>query len=184
MELWLRCPVCRYDTGFRGGPRSTPTFHNGVLYSVGGLGQVSSIDASDGSLIWKRDLLADTNGEVPQWGYSTSAFVDDRFCIVTGNGEGSESVDTICYDSKTGAIQWAGVGSGLSYSSPQVVELFGKRQVLSMIAQTKSEKKGTILLVATMRRVSCFGVIEVKRPQCHGDSSFYPARSDSDGGWK
>ncbi len=124
------------------GPRSTPTFHNGVLYSVGGLGQVSAIDTSDGSLIWKRDLLADTKGEVPQWGYSSSAFVDDRFCFVTGNGEDSESVDTICYDSKTGSIQWAGVGSGLSYSSPQVVELFGKRQVLSMIAQTKREKKG------------------------------------------
>jgi outer membrane protein assembly factor BamB len=124
------------------GPRSTPTFHKGVLYSVGGLGQVSAIHAIDGTLIWKRNLPTDTKGCPPEWGYSTSAFVDDQFCIVLGNGEDSESVDTICYDSKTGDIRWAGVGSGLSYSSPQVVEIFGKRQVLSMVAHTRTEKKG------------------------------------------
>jgi outer membrane protein assembly factor BamB len=148
-ECWAHSYPARFEdtTQVSGvGPRGTPTFHDGKLFSVGARGHVSAIQATDGNLLWQRELVEDTIGSVPMWGFSTSPYADDTVCIVMSNSEAGKSVDTICYDSKSGEIVWKGEEGGSSYSSPQVVDLLGTKQVLVSLARQSGGKKGNLLL--------------------------------------
>lgn len=148
-EVWATAYPARFEdkTQVSGaGPRGTPTFHNGILYTVGGTGRVTAIQAHDGKMLWERDLIADTRGTVPEWGFSTSPYVDNERCIVMSNSSAGKTIDTICYDTKSGNVVWTGEEGGLSYSSPQVVELHGIKQILVSLTRMGGEKNGNLLL--------------------------------------
>ncbi len=148
-EVWAAKYPARFEdkTQVSGvGPRGTPTFHNGILYSVGATGHITAVQATDGKMLWQRELIDDTRGSVPEWGFSTSPFVDDNYCIIMSNSAAGKTIDTICYDTKTGNIIWTGEEGGMSYSSPHVVELFGIKQVLVSLTRVSGEKKGNLLL--------------------------------------
>ena len=132
-EVWAYTYPARYDDTTQAsgtGPRSTPTFHNGKIYSVGGTGIVTCVSAIDGTLIWRRNLSEDCSTTVAMWGFSTSPILQGDNCFLLGGGNSESSKDSICYDANTGEIRWTGAGKGETYSSPQLVELCGEQQVV------------------------------------------------------
>lgn len=139
-EVWSHTYEARYEDTTQAsgtGPRSTPTFFDGKIYSVGGTGIVTCLDATDGALIWKRNLSEDCSTPMAMWGFSTSPMLKDDKCFLLGGGMSVNSKDCICYDAKSGKIRWAAMGQGETYSSPQLVELCNEQQVvLSVGADT------------------------------------------------
>lgn len=132
-EVWAHSYEARYEDMTKAsgtGPRSTPTFHNGKVYSVGGTGIVTCLNAEDGTLVWKRNLSEDCSTPVATWGFSTSPMLQDDKCFLLGGGMSVNSKDTICYDAQSGKIRWAALGKGETYSSPQAVELCNEKQVV------------------------------------------------------
>ena len=50
--LWKYDYKCPYDISFPGGPRSTPTVHEGKVYVLGAEGNLTCLDAVKGDLVW------------------------------------------------------------------------------------------------------------------------------------
>jgi len=113
------------------GPKSTPVFANGRIYSIGMTGVVTAFDASNGRQVWQKP----GSSIVPM--FTTHAFsplVDRGLVIfhVGGHNQGALSA----FDTMTGDVKWAWNGDGPGYGSPVVAELGGTRQIVT-ITQAK-----------------------------------------------
>ncbi len=131
-ELWAHEDPVRFEEGLSGpGPRSTPTFapiDGGRIYTLGAKGKLNCLEATTGKPVWSKDIVADSGASVPQWGYSVSPLVVDNRVIVFAGGDKGKSV--LAYDATGGDLVWSQAAGAMSYSSPQLVTLLGKRQVL------------------------------------------------------
>jgi outer membrane protein assembly factor BamB len=82
-----------------GGPRSTPTVDDGVVFTATSQSSLLALDADDGSILWTRDLTE--LGKVPRFGYSTSPLVDQGVVIVEV-GDPDKSPGIAAFDRVTG----------------------------------------------------------------------------------
>jgi outer membrane protein assembly factor BamB len=114
-QVWINSVAGRFDEAHGGGPRATPTFHEGKLYTLGALGTLQCLEASTGETVWKRDLTEDANVEVPMWGFSNSPLVVDGNVVVFAGGEGGKSV--WAYRLESGDPVWQAGDGTHSYSS-------------------------------------------------------------------
>ncbi len=107
------------------GPKATPTFADGKLYTLGMSGIVSAFDAAGGEQLWHTEASAPG----PLYGTAMSPLVDGGLVIVhVGNhDEGALTA----FDRTTGEVEWSWDGDGPGYGSPIVVDLGGMRQVIT-----------------------------------------------------
>jgi len=113
-------------TGKHGtGPKSTPTFADGRLYSLGMVGVVTAFDAASGKQLWQ------TAPPKTQTLYHTamSPIVDRGLVIVHVGGQNDGALTA--FDAKSGEVKWAWTGDGPAYGSPIIAELGGTRQVIT-----------------------------------------------------
>ena len=107
------------------GPKSTPTFANGRLYSLGMGGIVTAFDAASGKQLWQKP-----GGKVlPLYGTAMSPLVDGNLVIVHVGGHNQGALTA--YDAATGDTKWSWNGDGPSYASPIVADIGGVRQVIT-----------------------------------------------------
>lgn len=107
------------------GPKATPLFHDGKLYTLGISGIVSAFDASTGKLLWQKPAPA----EQPYFGTASSPVADGNLVIFHSDG-----FPMTAFDGSTGHVKWTAKVDGM-YASPMVIELDGVRQVISMAAE-------------------------------------------------
>jgi outer membrane protein assembly factor BamB len=135
-EVWAHQDAGRFPEGVSGiGPRATPSFARGRLYSLGATGLFNCLDAANGRRIWSHDLVADSGGPAPQpqsgfWGFSCSPLVTGGLVVVYGGGTGKEKL--WAFDAETGEPRWSVEAGGNNYSSPQLATVNGRPQVLFM----------------------------------------------------
>ena len=123
--LWTHRDAARFFDSMGGaGPRATPTLNDGRVYAVGATGILNVLDATDGALLWTRNVAADTESEVPIWGFSSSPLVLDDSVIVAAGGM------LVAYDLSTGDPRWFGPDGGPSYSSPHRLTIDGVAQIV------------------------------------------------------
>ena len=108
-----------------GGPRSTPTVVEGLVFTTTSQALLLALDAGDGALIWKRDLTE--MGPSPRFGYASSALVDDGVVILEV-GEKEKDPGILALDAKTGELAWSSLEGPAGYSSAIVAEIGGVRQ--------------------------------------------------------
>jgi outer membrane protein assembly factor BamB len=109
------------------GPKATPLFHNGRLYTLGVTGIVSAFDGATGKLAWQTPAPPDH----PSYGTAASPAADKDAVIVHPGNHGPLTA----FDANTGAVKWTGSDRG-AYASPIIVELGGIRQVVTMTQQS------------------------------------------------
>jgi outer membrane protein assembly factor BamB len=131
-EIWVHDDAVRFEESLAGaGPRGTPTFVDGRIYSLGAKGTLNCLQAETGKVIWSHDVAADAElapGDLPVWGYSISPLVVDGFVIVFAGGKKDKS--GLAYQAVDGKLIWTAAAGAQSYSSPQLVTLVGVKQVL------------------------------------------------------
>ena len=98
------------------GPRATPAFSKGRLYTQGVTGLLQCLDAATGETLWQRDLKADANRGVPAYGFSSSPLVIGDLVVVFTSGRENKSV--IAYNRATGDIVWSAGRNVDGHSSP------------------------------------------------------------------
>lgn len=133
VEIWAHEYPGRFEETLGGlGPRSTPTFHDGRLYSLGALGSLRCLNAADGTLVWAKDIFEVNGSKNLQWGMSGSPLVVDGKVIVTPGSQGgsTDSGAVLAFDATTGELLRKGTGPQGSYASPMLAELLGVRQIL------------------------------------------------------
>ncbi len=110
------------------GPRSTPTYDNGVIYFLGEMGLLVSLDAKTGKEIWQVDLVKEYDAPPTEYGYAESVLIDGNKLYVRPAGRKGHQV---CLDKNTGKLIWANtqIPGAEGYTSPLVSEIGGIRQV-------------------------------------------------------
>ena len=77
-EVWSHEDKTRFSEELGGdGPRATPTFADGCVYTLGATGVLNCLDAADGSLVWTRNIADDSGAKIPEWGFTSSPLVVD-----------------------------------------------------------------------------------------------------------
>jgi outer membrane protein assembly factor BamB len=107
------------------GPKSTPAFANGRLYTLGMGGVVTAFDAATGKQVWQKS--APPIG--PLYGTAMSPVVDRGLVIVHVGGHDQGALTA--FDANTGDVKWSWSGDGPGYGSPIVADLDGVRQVVT-----------------------------------------------------
>jgi outer membrane protein assembly factor BamB len=104
------------------GPKATPTFHDGTLFTMGISGIVSAFEASSGRILWRTPPPAET----PYFSAASSPAVDGRLVVAHPGNYGPLTA----FDVGTGAVKWT-AGDGGAFASPIIATLAGTRQVIS-----------------------------------------------------
>ena len=133
-ELWAHAWDGEFRESMGGdGPRATPTWEGGRVYALGALGELRCLDANTGKLIWNKNILADNQAQNLTWGMAASPLVIDNKVIVLPGGPSGKSV--VAYDKLTGEPIWKVLDDKQAYTSPTLVTLNGRRQLLVVSAQ-------------------------------------------------
>ena len=77
-EIWHYTYPC--DDGSFSGPRATPVYDNGRLYTVSREGHLFCFKADTGDILWKKHLVNEANAEQRRWGIATSCVIDGTSC--------------------------------------------------------------------------------------------------------
>jgi outer membrane protein assembly factor BamB len=128
-ELWKHEYPCTYEVSYAYGPRCTPTVDGKRVYTLGAMGDLRCLDAEKGDLIWSKDFKKDYSAPVMTWGFASHPLVDGKKLICIVGGKGSVAV---AFDKETGRELWKSlsVKKETGYSSPDIIEAAGKRQLL------------------------------------------------------
>jgi outer membrane protein assembly factor BamB len=128
-QLWAHADNARFSETVAGpGPRATPTFANGKLYTLGAAGKLNCLDAATGNVIWSRDAAADSAAKLPIWGFAASPLVVDALVTVYTGGPNGKAVTAYAADS--GQPAWSAGQGTIGYCSTQLAVLAGVRQIL------------------------------------------------------
>lgn len=111
------------------GPKSTPAYADGRLFSMGMTSIVSAFDASSGKLLWQKPATA----AQPMYHTAMSPIVEGNVVIVHVGGPGNAALTA--FDVATGAVRWEWKGDSPAYGSPIVAEIGGIRQLLTFTHQ-------------------------------------------------
>src|SRR6478609_1143960 len=87
------------------GSRSAPTLDGHVLYALGSDGDLVCLSASDGNVVWKKNLRTDFGGQPGTWAYSESPLVDGDTLVVTPGGK---EATMLALHKKDGSVIWKG----------------------------------------------------------------------------
>jgi outer membrane protein assembly factor BamB len=133
-ELWADAWAERFSTRMGGGdgPRATPAWADGLVYALGGRGELRCLDEATGRLLWRVNILEDNGAENLTWGMAGSPLVTGDAVIVLPGGPGGRSV--AAYDRRTGTRLWTALDDQTAYVSPMQVTLQGVPQLLIVTA--------------------------------------------------
>jgi outer membrane protein assembly factor BamB len=110
------------------GPKSTPLFADGRLYTFGINGMLACWDAATGKRIWRHDFKTS-----PEFGGAMSPILHGGQLIAHG---GASNIGALmAFDAATGVTKWMWKGDGPAYASPVVTTAAGVTQMI-----TQSEK--------------------------------------------
>lgn len=128
--LWHHDYPCKYEISYPCGPRTTPLVHDGLVYTLGAMGDLLCLDAATGRPVWSKNFVRDYGAPVPLWGFAAHPLIDGDLLIGLVGGPGSV---VVAWDRRTGAVQWKALsleGAELGYCPPMIYELAGKRQLI------------------------------------------------------
>lgn len=152
-ELWTYHDSARFEEVVAGaGPRGTPTFHEGRIYTMGATGLLTCLEAVTGKKVWQVNIIDDSEAKTPQWGFSSSPLICRGLVSVFAGGADGKMV--VAYEADSGKFAWA-AGDGIkpgegshSYCSAQLATMDGVEQILisTNVGLTSIEpEKGAVL---------------------------------------
>jgi outer membrane protein assembly factor BamB len=107
------------------GPKSTPVYADGRLFSLGMTNIVTAFDAATGKQLWQTPA---TKAQ-PMYHTAMSPIVDRNLVIAHVGGPGDAALTA--FDVATGAVRWSWTQDSPAYGSPIVATLAGSRQLVT-----------------------------------------------------
>lgn len=136
-ELWaVPLGIAKYDGGGDSGtpdnsggdgPRSTPSYDDGKVYTCSSRLVLKCLNAADGKELWASDLIKDHAGRNIRWQCGASPLIEGDLVFVAGGGPG-ESL--LAFDKKDGHVVWKGQDELMTQSTPVATTILGTRQVI------------------------------------------------------
>ena len=168
------------------GPKSTPTYADGRLFTLGMTGVVLAFDAREGRVLWQ----APAPPVQPQYHTAMSPLVEGNLVIVHVGGQDNGALTA--FDVATGKVVWQWTGDGPAYSSPIVATLGGTRQVIAFTQENfvgVALDTGTLLwrrpyttpATTTAQTPVVFKDMVIESGRANGITAFRPTRAG--GAW-
>jgi outer membrane protein assembly factor BamB len=134
-EVWAKAlgpTETRMRTDRGPGPRGTPTLNGDRLYALTENGDLACLK-TDGTVVWKRNILKDFGGEQPSWMISESPLIDGPHLVVSPGGPGAGMVKL---SKATGETVWTSkeLSDTAAYSSITVADVQGVRTYMTFTA--------------------------------------------------
>ena len=129
-ELWKHEYAVEYTVSYPAGPRCTPTVDGSFVYTLGAMGDLKCLRASNGEEVWAKNFMKDYDAGLPVWGFAAQPLVDgDKLICLVG---GTNDRLVVAFDKKTGKELWASQSclGDFGYSPPMIYEFGGKRQLV------------------------------------------------------
>ncbi len=128
-KLWQHADSTRYESAVAGiGPRATPTIAGDRVFALGATGILNCLELDSGKLVWSRNIISSNEAQAHMWGVSCSPLVLDSLVVVSAGGPAERSL--VAYHRQTGAFVWGGGADRAGFSSPRLVALAGREQIL------------------------------------------------------
>lgn len=144
-ELWRTAFGIAYENAMRNGPRSTPTVSGGRVFAFTGEGVLAAFDVKSGEEQWKLNVPKLLNGEASEYGMSCSPLVSGNLVVVH---TGSEQSAVAAFDVTSGKVVWKTATGKAGYSSPLMMTLAGRNQIVTLTAASAvgiEPSDGTVL---------------------------------------
>lgn len=165
------------------GPKSTPTFANGRIFTLGMTNIVTAFDAATGKQLWQKPA---TKAQ-PMYHTAMSPLVDGNEVIVHVGGPGDTALTAL--DVATGAVRWTWTGDSPAYGSPIVADIGGVRQVITFTHRSLvgvSRSSGALLWSRPFQTPSdttsqtpiIFRDMVIQNGRANGVTAFRPVRKD------
>ncbi len=125
------------------GPRATPTFDNGLIYTLSREGHVFCLYANSGKLKWENNLQEKFDPELPKWGFASSPVISGEKLFINVGEYG------IALNKSTGEILWksdmsesSGYASFVPFKKDGIeyAAVFGGRAIYFIDIATGSKK--------------------------------------------
>ncbi|HTA30750.1 MAG TPA: PQQ-binding-like beta-propeller repeat protein, partial [Candidatus Cybelea sp.] len=136
-ELWaVPLGIAKYEGGGEkgtkdnsggDGPRSTPTYDGGKVYTYSSQMILKSMDAASGRQIWACDLKREHAGNNITWESAASPLIDGDLVYVAAGGPGEA---LLAFDKNDGHVVWKGQDDKMTQSTPVLASILGVRQVI------------------------------------------------------
>lgn len=128
--IWQVTSAGPFKNVYGGGPRATPTIHDGRVYTIGATGIALCLDAFSGEKVWGINVIEEFEGENLEWGLSASPVIFKDKLVLVVNGSDGKSLAAL--DKNTGATIWTSLDDKAGYSTPIVIELNNEMQLVVM----------------------------------------------------
>jgi outer membrane protein assembly factor BamB len=133
-QAWRQTYDAPYDMnpaarGHGKGPKSTPLYDRGRLFTFGINGILSAWEAKGGRLLWRRDFKADFTTTAPGFGVAMSPIAVGDLVVVHAGGAGKGAL--LAVDQATGATRWSWKEDGPAYASPVAATLGSVPQLVT-----------------------------------------------------
>jgi len=128
-KIWEFRYPCEYTgVGYPAGPRASVVINDGKAYSLGTMGNLFCFNASNGDVIWQKDLNKEYEIRMPTWGISATPLITGDKIILQISGSNNACV--IALDKNTGKEIWRNLEDIAAYSAPIIIEKNGKKVVV------------------------------------------------------
>jgi outer membrane protein assembly factor BamB len=176
-SIWTNSYPTAYvdDFGFDDGPRATPTFAEGRVYTFGAEGMLQCLEASSGKRIWNVDTKTGFQAPKGFFGMACSPLVEGNAVLM--NIGGTNGAGIVAFDKTLGKVLWKTSNDPASYSSPAVATLGSQRCVLFLTASglvAADPVTGTVRFQYPWRSRN-FASVNSATPLILGDSIFLSA---------
>ncbi|MFC1837958.1 PQQ-binding-like beta-propeller repeat protein [Thermodesulfobacteriota bacterium] len=115
---WTFDYPCKLDPNLHpGGPSSTPTIHEGKVYTLSKFGQIFCLDARSGKKIWEASAEQYQPKKKRWWGFAASPAVMGDTVIFNIGTRG------MAFNKDTGKLLWKSDGNVVAYATPKPLPL-------------------------------------------------------------
>jgi len=130
-ELWSRSvDVASYPesgVGYDDGPRSTPVADGGSVFVLSSYHKLWRLNATDGAVIWSKDLPALYGGAVIPWQNAASPVIENGLIYVNANC-GTQTL--LALRTSDGEPAWRSQDEAMTHATPVLATIHGVRQVI------------------------------------------------------
>lgn len=144
-QKWQQKLAPAYQNPMGNGPRATPAISADYIFAFTGEGILAAFDFASGKPLWSHHVVKDLGGKEAEYGMASSPLVvGDRVIVTAGASKGT----VVAYDVKSGQRAWAVGSDPAGYSSPTLLTLGGREQLVSYTGTAAvgiDPAKGTLL---------------------------------------
>lgn len=126
--LWTQSYAREGDVAYPG-TRATPTIEGNRIYTHGSMGDLVCRELADGKLVWRTNILAQTNSKPLEWGSASSPLIVGDQIYVQGGKEGDAIA--VAVNKNTGTVVWKSEAKGLSgYATLTLIDVGSQKQLI------------------------------------------------------